>query len=60
MQTNGDLVLTAGNVSNYGGAVQTPGAIHAIIGNTLDNTGGALVAGGNLTVQAARCSTAIR
>jgi filamentous hemagglutinin len=53
VQSNGDIALTAGSVSNHGGTLQTTGAIDAMVATTLDNTGGALVAGGDLAIQAA-------
>lgn len=53
VQSNGDITLSAGSVSNHGGTLLTTGAIDATVANTLDNTGGALVAGGDLTVNAA-------
>ncbi|WP_243042484.1 filamentous hemagglutinin N-terminal domain-containing protein [Dyella sedimenti] len=52
LQSNGEMELTAGRLSNRGGLVQTPQAIHASVGDTLDNTGGAFIANGNLDVQA--------
>jgi filamentous hemagglutinin len=53
VQSNGDIALTAGSVSNHGGTLQTTGAIDATVATTLDNTGGALIAGGDLAIQAA-------
>jgi len=52
LQSNGDVALAAGSVSNHGGNVQTPGAIHATVAGTLDNSGGAFIAGADLVVQA--------
>ena len=52
LQSNGDIALTAGSISNHGGTVQTPGAIHAIVAGTLDNSAGAFIAGADLAVQA--------
>jgi filamentous hemagglutinin len=51
LQSNGDIALAAGSVSNHGGNVQTPGAIHATVAGTLDNSG-AVIAGADLVVQA--------
>ncbi|WP_267225775.1 filamentous hemagglutinin N-terminal domain-containing protein [Dyella silvae] len=49
---NGAIALTAGSVSNHGGAIQAQQAIHATVTDTLDNSGGVLITGDDLTVQA--------
>ncbi|HET6554025.1 MAG TPA: filamentous hemagglutinin N-terminal domain-containing protein, partial [Dyella sp.] len=51
---NSNLALTAGTLSNHGGTIQAQQAIDATVAGTLDNSqGGAIIANGNLDVQAA-------
>ena len=50
---NGDIHLQAGSLDNREGAIQTQHSIDATLGDTLDNHGGALVAGENLTLHGA-------
>jgi filamentous hemagglutinin len=52
LQGNGDLTLSAGSLSNLAGTVQAQGAIGATIGSTFDNSAGALIAGGDLSLHA--------
>jgi filamentous hemagglutinin len=49
---NGALTLHAGAVSNHGGTVQSQQDINATVAGTLDNSGGALIAGSDVSVAA--------
>ncbi|MGO4503839.1 two-partner secretion domain-containing protein [Dyella sp. 2YAF14] len=52
LQTNGALDLTAGALGNHSGTIQAQQAIAAHVAGTIDNTGGLMVAGGDLDVHA--------
>ncbi|AHX12838.1 hemagglutinin [Dyella jiangningensis] len=50
--SNGALALSADGVSNHAGAIQAQQGITATVARTLDNSSGALIAGGDMNISA--------
>lgn len=52
LQSNGAMDLIAASLRNQGGTIQTPQGLSATITGTLDDTGGSMLAGGDIDLTA--------